>query len=110
MAIARLRLLCRRYGVTELAATGTTLKVAPLTLADSAQIRLKRLYPAATYRATTATVQVPIPRSGGGVGAPRIRDLELAQTAADLLLALDGRARGEVDLTTAVSAGEEVGA
>jgi transcription-repair coupling factor (superfamily II helicase) len=71
----------------------STLRLAPLPLADSAQIRLKRMYPAANYRATTATVQVPIPRIGNAMGAPRLRDLELAQMVADLLLALDGRRR-----------------
>ena len=103
VAVARLRLLCRQFGVTELAVTGSssaaTLRVAPLTLADSAQVRLARMYPAARYRATTATVQVPVPRSADSVGAPRIRDLELVQMAADLLLALDGRPKGEVDVT-----------
>ena len=103
VAVARLRLLCREYGVTDVSGTGTgsavTLRVAPLTLADSAQIRLKRLYPSAAYRATTSTVQVPIPRVGSTVGAPRIRDLELLQMVADLLLALHGRPKGEVDLT-----------
>ncbi|MCB0931827.1 MAG: transcription-repair coupling factor [Mycobacterium sp.] len=100
VAIARLRLLCRQYGVTELAATETTLRVAPLALPDSAQVRLKRMYPAASYRATTSLVQVPIPRAAAAVGSPRIRDLELAQMAADLLLALDGRPKGDVDLTS----------
>jgi len=105
VAVARLRLLCRHYGVTELAATATgsaaTLRVAPLTLADSAQVRLARMYPAARYRATTAAVQVPIPRATDAVGAPRIRDLELVQMAVDLLLALDGRPMGDVDITKA---------
>jgi len=104
IAVARLRLLCRHYGVTDVAATGTgsatTLRISPLTLADSAQIRLNRLYPGATYRAMTSTVQVPIPRAGTTMGAPRIRDLELVQMVADLLLALDGRAAGEVDIAT----------
>ena len=110
VAVARLRLLCRHYGVTEVAATGTgsatTLRITPLTLPDSAQVRLKRLYPAAGYRATTSTVQVPIPRAGTGMGAPRIRDLELVQMVADLLLALDGRPAGEVDITTFTPAAE----
>ena len=110
VAVARLRLLCRHYGVTVVAATGTgsatTLRITPLTLPDSAQVRLKRLYPAAGYRATTSTVQVPIPRAGTGMGAPRIRDLELVQMVADLLLALDGRPAGEVDITTFTPATE----
>ena len=48
----------------------------------------------------TSTVQVPIPRTGSAMGAPRIRDLELVQMVADLLVALDGRPAGEVDITT----------
>jgi transcription-repair coupling factor (superfamily II helicase) len=107
VAVARLRLLCRQYGVTEVAATGTTLRVAPLTLPDSAQVRLKRMYPAANYRATTSTIQVPIPRAGSGMGSPRVRDLELAQMVVDLLLALHGRPAGEIDITTFESARAE---
>jgi transcription-repair coupling factor (superfamily II helicase) len=104
VAVARLRLLCRTYGITELSATGSagqpsTLRLSPLTLLDSQQLRLKRIYPGATYRATTSTVQVPIPRVGSGVSAPRIRDLELVQMVADLLLALDGKPQGELDIT-----------
>ncbi|MEO8815600.1 MAG: transcription-repair coupling factor [Mycobacterium sp.] len=103
IAVARLRLLCREAGVTEVAAVSggspTTLRLAPLTLPDSGQLRLKRLYPAANYRATTATVQVPIPRTGGGVGAPRVRDLELVQMVADLISALGGKPQGQVAVT-----------
>lgn len=102
VAVARLRLVCRHYGVTEVGATGTgsaaTLRLSPLVLADSAQLRLKRVYPGSNYRPTTSVVQVPIPRTGG-IGAPRIRDLELVQMVSDLLLALDGRPKGEIDLT-----------
>jgi transcription-repair coupling factor (superfamily II helicase) len=106
VAVARLRLLCRQYGVTEVgAASATTLRVAPLVLPDSAQVRLKRIYPAANYRATTSTVQVPIPRAGAGVGAARIRDLDVVQMVVDLLLALDGRPQGDVDITTFTTAG-----
>ena len=105
VAVARLRLLCREYGVVEVATVSdTTLRVAPLTLQDSGQLRLKRIYPGAAYRATTSTVQIPIPRAGSGVGAPRIRDLELLQAVAGLLLALDGRPADEVDITGAVAA------
>ncbi len=103
VAVARLRLLCREYGITEVSATGagsaTTLRLSPLTLLDSQQLRLKRIYPGAHYRATTSTVQLPIPRSGAGVGAPRIRDLELVRMVAGLVLALNGKPQGELDIT-----------
>lgn len=104
VAVARLRLLCRSVGITEVSvASATTLKLAPMTLPDSAQLRLKRLHPSASYRATTATVQVPIPRAGSSVGAPRIRDVELVQMVADLIAALEGKPQGQVDVTAPVS-------
>ena len=110
MAVARLRLLCRDYGITELTTTGagsgTTLRLSPMALLDSQQLRLKRLYPSAHYRATSSTVQVPIPRTGDGVAAARIRDLELVQMVADLVLALDGKPQGSVDITEVSEAAE----
>jgi len=114
VAVARLRQLCRAHGITEVSATGSagqpsTLRLSPLTLQDSAQIRLKRMYPSANYRATTSTVQVPIPRVGNAMGAPRIRDLELAQFVADLVLALDGQPAGGVDITALPSGATEAG-
>ncbi|KKO60850.1 transcription-repair coupling factor [Mycolicibacter arupensis] len=108
VAVARLRLLCRAAGVTEVsAASATTLRLAPMTLPDSAQLRLKRMHPSASYRATTSTVQVPIPLAcgtGAAFGAPRLRDIELVQMVADLISALDGKPQGSVDVTGAVPA------
>ncbi|BBZ41226.1 transcription-repair-coupling factor [Mycobacterium conspicuum] len=96
VAVARLRLLCRDAGITEVSAPSeASIRLAPITLPDSAQVRLKRMYPAAHYRATTSTVQVPIPRSGG-LGAPRLRDLELVQMVVDLVTALQGKAQQEI--------------
>jgi transcription-repair coupling factor (superfamily II helicase) len=96
VAVARLRLLCRDAGITEVSAPSeATIRLSPITLPDSAQVRLKRMYPAANYRATTSTVQVPIPRSGG-IGAPRIRDVELVQMVANLVTALQGKPQLEI--------------
>jgi transcription-repair coupling factor (superfamily II helicase) len=100
VALARLRLLCREYRVTEVGAVSeATVRIAPLPLMDSQQLRLKRMYPSATFRATTSTVVLPIPRTGTGIGAPRVRDLELVRVVAGLLLALDGRPQTDVDIT-----------
>jgi transcription-repair coupling factor (superfamily II helicase) len=100
VAVARLRLLCRRYGVTEVSApSASSIRLTPLTLLDSQQLRLKRMYPSATYRATTSTITIPIPRVASGVGAPRVRDAELLRVVAGLLLALDGKPQSDVDIT-----------
>ncbi|MDT5255328.1 MAG: hypothetical protein QOD10_408 [Mycobacterium sp.] len=99
VAVARLRLLCRGAGIAEVSApSAATVRLSPVTLLDSAQVRLKRMYPAAHYRATTGTVQVPIPRAGG-VGASRIRDVELVQMVADLVTALEGKPQQDVGIT-----------
>jgi transcription-repair coupling factor (superfamily II helicase) len=108
VAVARLRLLCREYGITEIGAmSASTVRLAPMTLPDSAQLRLKRLYPGAHYRATTAVVQVPIPRDGAGVGSPRIRDLELVAMVAGLVLVLNGKTPSDVDMTKYGSPGRQ---
>jgi transcription-repair coupling factor (superfamily II helicase) len=100
VAVARLRLLLRHYGITEISSISeSTLRLSPLQLVDSQQLRLKRMYPGAHYRATTSTVQVPIPRAGSGVGAPRIRDLELVAMVAGLVVALDGKPQEGIDIT-----------
>lgn len=100
VAVARLRLLCREYGVTEIGAlSASTVRLSPMVLPDSAQLRLKRMYPGGHYRATTSTVQVPLPRAGDGVGSPRIRDLELVQWVAGLVLVLNGKGQTDVDMS-----------
>ncbi|MCU1646866.1 MAG: Transcription-repair-coupling factor [Nocardia sp.] len=102
VSVAKLRLLAREYKIAEIGVTGTTLKVAPLQLPDSKQLRLKRLYPNATYRPATGIVQLPLPRVEDSVGAARVRDIEVLQFVADLLLALDGKAPGAVDVRPVV--------
>jgi transcription-repair coupling factor (superfamily II helicase) len=108
VALARLRLLCREYHVTEVSSISeATVRIAPLPLMDSQQLRLKRMYPSATFRATTSTVVLPIPRTGTGIGAPRVRDLELVRVVAGLLLALDGKPQADVDITKLTGGGDE---
>jgi transcription-repair coupling factor (superfamily II helicase) len=108
VALARLRLLCREYGVTEVSSISeANVRIAPLPLMDSQQLRLKRMYPSATFRATTSTVVMPIPRTGTGIGAPRVRDLELVRVVAGLLLALDGKPQADIDITKLSGGGDE---
>uniref|UniRef100_A0A5Q5BPE9 Transcription-repair-coupling factor n=2 Tax=unclassified Mycobacterium TaxID=2642494 RepID=A0A5Q5BPE9_MYCSS len=98
VGVARLRLVCREYGITDVSSvSASTVKLSPMELPDSALLRLKRMYPGATYRATTGTVSVPIPRATDSVGAPRIRDAELVAMVAGLVLALNGKPQAQID-------------
>ena len=99
VGVARLRLLCREFGITDVSSvSASTVKLSPMELPDSGQLRLKRMYPGGGYRATTRTVTVPIPRAADSVGSPRIRDAELVAMVAGLILALNGKPQAQVDM------------
>jgi transcription-repair coupling factor (superfamily II helicase) len=88
LAVAAFRHACRAAGVAEVSTQGSTIRFAPLPLADSQLVRLKRLYPKAVYKAVTSTVSVPKPTegpAGGRIGAPALRDEPLLEWCAKLL-------------------------
>ncbi|AIG63890.1 transcription-repair coupling factor [Corynebacterium atypicum] len=88
LAVARLRHQARRAGVADIAVQGTRIKVHPVELADSQQIRLKRLYPGSNYRAAAQAIQLSFPKAGRTITAPSLRDEELLQWLADFLSAM----------------------
>lgn len=89
-AISRLRIICREFGVHEVQATGSHIKIGPMELADSKQVRLKRLHPQSTYRAASRTVSVAVPKEGTGLRAKPVRDVALVQWVADFLTGMAG--------------------
>ncbi|KID31979.1 transcription-repair coupling factor Mfd [Prauserella sp. Am3] len=91
LAVAAFRQTCRKAGVTEVTVQGNTIRFTPLPLSDSQMVRLKRLYPKATYKAVTHTVSVPKPTegpAGGRIGAPPLRDEALIDWCANLLTSM----------------------
>ncbi|MEQ3551692.1 transcription-repair coupling factor [Pseudonocardia nematodicida] len=86
LEVARFRQLCRRLGIREVASAGTQLRIGPVELPDSAQLRLRRLYPKSQYKAAAQIVTVPKPVQGGRIGGAAIRDTELLGWCAELLL------------------------
>lgn len=91
LAVATFRHVCREVGVTEVTVQGNTIRFTPLPLADSQTMRLRRLYPKATYKAVTQTVSVPKPTegaAGGRIGAPPLRDDALLDWCTTLLRSL----------------------
>lgn len=82
VSVSRLRLVAQKYRVREIVLAGSRLRVGPLDLLDSQQMRLKRMYPAAQYRATQKTVLLPLPKAAGaraGAGGEKARDDEMLQ-------------------------------
>ena len=65
--VARLRQLMNSLGVAEAATVARNLRIRPLWLEDSKQVRLQRILPQAEWRAETATLLVPdryVPKEG----------------------------------------------
>ena len=62
LAVARFKVLARRYGVTEVVPAGRVCSLHAGDLPDSAQLRLRRLYDRSLYRQAVSTLSVPRPK------------------------------------------------
>ena len=61
LAVARFRAHCRAAGITEVVAQGAGIRLAPVELRESAQMRLTRLYPKTVIKPAVRTIIVPKP-------------------------------------------------
>ncbi len=89
VAVAKLRLLAREYGLTEISLQGKHLRFSPIELPDSKQLRLKRYHPDAVYKTATNQVSLPAPMTRR-VGGEPMRDQQLLEWCAQLLRDLLG--------------------
>ncbi|CAO5246330.1 transcription-repair coupling factor [Frankia sp. AgKG'84/4] len=90
LAVAGLRVLARRFGVTEITAAGRQIRFAPLELRESQTLRLTRLYKGAVVKSTVRTVLVPAPTETGRIGSRPLRDRALLAWAGQLMAAVAG--------------------
>ena len=72
-------------GVTEVAVAGNNVRIGPMDLPDSGQLRLRRLYPKAQYKPAARLVTVPRPVEGGRIGGAPLRDVALLDWCAALI-------------------------
>ncbi|GLZ80969.1 transcription-repair-coupling factor [Actinorhabdospora filicis] len=82
--VARFRLLLRKYGIGEVSLQGRHVRFSPMPLPDSKQLRLKRYYPDAVYKATGDVVSLPRPTTGRMGGQP-LSGLALLNWCAELV-------------------------
>ncbi len=85
LAVATFRQTCRGLGIAEVAVAGNAIRVGPVDLPDSAQMRLARLYPKAQHKAAARAVLVPKPVEGGRIGGAVLRDVALLEWCTRLL-------------------------
>ncbi len=84
VAVAAFRLYARRHGITEVSLQGSAVRITPVELAESAVLRLQRLYPGAVFKPIARTVSVPRPKTAPTGGTP-LRDTELLDWCRNLL-------------------------
>ena len=89
VAVAKFRILAREYGLTDVSLQGRHIRFSPAPLPDSKQMRLKRLYPDAVYKAAAEQVSVPRPATRR-VGGEPMRDTALLDWCAELITAIVG--------------------
>ncbi|WP_370894345.1 transcription-repair coupling factor [Janibacter sp. GXQ6167] len=84
VAVARLRILARTAGLTEIAMQGQQVRFAPAELRESQQLRLARVYPRSLYKEGTRTILVPKPTTARIGGSP-LRDQAVLTWASELI-------------------------
>ncbi|MFH5824399.1 transcription-repair coupling factor [Georgenia sp. AZ-5] len=97
-AVAALRQKARAAGLTDITAQGKYVRFAPVELAESAQLRLKRLYPGTVLKPAVRAVLVPYPMTARLGGKP-LKDVALMEWVGELI---DGVLGGSVAAAAAV--------
>ncbi|MBC7290932.1 MAG: transcription-repair coupling factor [Actinotalea sp.] len=85
--VAAFRNLARDAGLTDVTAQGKFIRFAPVELAESAQLRLRRLYPGSIQKPAIRTILVPFPTTGR-LGGKALAGRDLLAWARDLVAAV----------------------
>lgn len=86
--VARLRIRARASGINDIVMQGNNIRFAPVELADSQVVRLKRLYPRSLLKPAIRSVLVPKPTSGEGFAATELTDSALIEWVVQFLDAI----------------------
>jgi transcription-repair coupling factor (superfamily II helicase) len=62
--VALLRAFAKSHGVREVVLAGKYVRISPLSLPESKQLKLARIFPSSLYKSQSSTVMVAIPRAG----------------------------------------------
>jgi len=102
LAVARFKVLCRTYGVTEVSLQGSTVRFSPVELPESGQLRLQRLYEKSHYKQPVSTMSVPRPKgvvkpdgsfAAVSFGGEPLRDVALLAWCGEVLASVTGVVR-----------------
>ncbi|TIC82006.1 transcription-repair coupling factor [Nocardioides sp. GY 10127] len=94
LLVARFRARARQAGIREVTVAGKNVRFAPVSLPESRQVRLARMYPKSLVKHATDTILVPRPQTAviGGRPLDGIALLEWARGVIDAVIDPDGAA------------------
>jgi transcription-repair coupling factor (superfamily II helicase) len=72
IAVASLRLLAKNLEITDISMVGKNLRLSPVDLAESGQIKLSRLYPGSIYKNASQTLLVSRPTTANWIDSPKV--------------------------------------
>ncbi len=62
LAVAKFKVVCRKFGITEVSLQGQSIRFSPVLLPESAQVRLQRTYDKTLYKAAVSTMAAGRPK------------------------------------------------
>ena len=72
IAVASLRLLAKNLDIADISLVGKHLRLSPVDLAESGQIKLSRLYPGSIYKNGSQTLLVSRPNTANWIDSPKV--------------------------------------
>ncbi len=72
IAVASLRLLAKNLEIADISMVGKNLRLSPVDLAESGQIKLSRLYPGSIYKNASQTLLVSRPTTANWIDSPKV--------------------------------------
>ena len=63
LEVAELRAFAKSLGIREVVLAGKYVRISPLAMPESKQLKLNRIFPSSLYKSQTSTVMVTIPRA-----------------------------------------------
>ena len=72
IAVASLRLLAKNLEIADISMVGKNLRLSPVALAESGQIKLSRLYPVSIYKNASQTLLVSRPTTANWIDSPKV--------------------------------------
>jgi transcription-repair coupling factor (superfamily II helicase) len=94
LAVARFKVVCRKFGITEVSLQGQSVRFSPVLLPESAQVRLQRTYEKTVYKPAVSTMAAARPKgvikpdgsfAEAKFGGEPLRDQPLLSWCAQLL-------------------------